>query len=162
MASAGKVFLLFIKPYRRFFVKVQDGGEGNSLSDFFSQSRYTRRKPNGFGQDARDVMKRMLVNFIYSQVRKNRDLILHEARYVEGFMQLLMKQRNSGEKWTFRERIELKGYIKRLVGYIPVLCIFLLPGGFFMIPLLAEVMDRREKSRRARETTPKAGTAAGS
>ena len=92
-------------------------------------------------------MKETLVNFVRSQIRKNKDLILHEARHLEGFMTLLMKQRNTGEKWTFRERMQLKRDIRRLVGYIPVLCIFLLPGGFLLIPFLAEVMDRRQRSR---------------
>lgn len=105
-------------------------------------------------------MKEMLVNFVRSQVRKNKDLILHEARHIEGFMTLLMKQRNTGERWTFRERVQLKRDIKRLVGYIPVLCIFLLPGGLLLIPFFAEVMDRRQKSRQLKANPVK--TSAGS
>jgi hypothetical protein len=94
-------------------------------------------------------MKQILSDAIKSQIKKNSDLILNEARHVEGFMRLLMMQRNTREKWTSRERMQLKGHLRRLVGYIPVLCIFLLPGGFFLIPLLAEILDRRKKSRDA-------------
>jgi hypothetical protein len=94
-----------------------------------------------------NVTKRKLRNFVRSQVAKNRELLLRESRETEGFMRLLMKQRNTGEKWTLRERIQLKQYLRRLAGYIPALCIFLLPGGFLLIPLLAEVMDRRRQAR---------------
>jgi hypothetical protein len=95
-------------------------------------------------------MKQILSDAIKSQIKKNGDLILNEARHVEGFMRLLMKQRNTREKWTSHERIQLKEHLRRLVGYIPVLCIFLLPGGFLLIPLLAEILDRRKKSRDAK------------
>jgi len=95
-------------------------------------------------------MKEMIVNFVRSQIRKNKDLILDEAKYLDGFMDLLMKQRNTGEKWTFRERMQLKSGIKRLVGYVPVLAVFLLPGGLLLIPIMAEAMDRRKRSRKGR------------
>ncbi len=94
-------------------------------------------------------MKLAVSDLIKSQLRKNKDLILSEARHTEGFMHLLMKQRNTGEKWSLRERVQLKGHIRRLVGYIPALCVFLLPGGFLLIPLLAEIMDRRKRARTA-------------
>jgi hypothetical protein len=96
-------------------------------------------------------MKGMFTDMVRSQIRNNADLIMNEARHIEGFMRLLMKQRNTGQKWTLRERMKLKEYIRRLVGYIPVLCIFLLPGGFFLIPILAEIMDRRKRFRGAKE-----------
>ncbi len=89
----------------------------------------------------------MIGRFIKSQLRKNKDLILDEVRQVDGFFQLLMKQRNTGIKWSPSEKVRLKQYLRRLVGYTPVLCIFLLPAGFLLIPLLAEVIDRRKRSR---------------
>jgi hypothetical protein len=95
----------------------------------------------------------MISNMVSSQIQKNRDLILNETRHIEGFMRLLMKQRNTGEKWSLRERLQLKEHIRRLVAYIPVLCIFLLPGSFLLIPLLAEIVDRRRQSRGARKDT---------
>ena len=94
-------------------------------------------------------MKLAISDFVRSQIKKNKDLILNEARHAEGFMHLLMKQRNTGEKWSLRERVQLKGHIRRLAGYIPVFCVFLLPGGFFLIPVLAEIMDRRKRARTA-------------
>ncbi len=93
----------------------------------------------------------MIGRFIKSQLRKNKDLILDEVRQVDGFFQLLMKQRNTGIKWSPSEKVRLKQYLRRLVGYTPVLCIFLLPAGFLLIPLLAEVIDRRKRARRPGE-----------
>ena len=90
----------------------------------------------------------LIGRIIKSQIRKNKELILGEARQMDGFVQLLMKQRNTGTKWTHTEKAQLKRYLSRLVIYAPILCIFLLPAGFFLIPLLAEVVDRRKRSRK--------------
>jgi hypothetical protein len=65
-----------------------------------------------------------------------------------------MKQRNTGMRWTPSEKVRLKQYLRRLVSYAPVLCIFLLPGGFLLVPLLAEVIDRRKRSRNPWENKP--------
>jgi hypothetical protein len=80
---------------------------------------------------------------IRSQVLKSKELILHEAREMSGFMDLLMKERNTGGGWDRAERVQLRRYLARLALYIPILLVFLLPGGFVLIPLLAEVLDRR-------------------
>lgn len=84
---------------------------------------------------------------IRSQILKSKELILHEAREMNGFMDLLMKQRNTGCSWERAEKTQLRRYLARLALYIPILLIFLLPGGFLLIPLLAEVLDRRRHRR---------------
>lgn len=89
----------------------------------------------------------MTGRIIRSQVLKSKELILHEAREMSGFMDLLMKQRNTGNGWDRAEKTQLRRYIARLVLYIPVLLIFLLPGGLVLIPVLAEVLDRRKHHR---------------
>ena len=63
-------------------------------------------------------------------------------------MRLLMKQRNTGTRWTKDEKAQLRRYLWGLVFYAPMLFILFLPGGFFLIPLLAEVVDRRRRSRK--------------
>jgi hypothetical protein len=63
------------------------------------------------------------------------------------FMKLLMKHRNTNLKWTTEEIHQLKSHLMHLSLYVPALIIFALPGGAFLLPILAEVMDRREKSR---------------
>jgi hypothetical protein len=89
----------------------------------------------------------MIGRLIKSQIRKNRDLILNEAQQMNGFIHLLMKQRNTGTTWTQPEKVRLRRYILRLIRLAPVLCILLLPGGSLLIPIMAEVFDRRERSR---------------
>ena len=92
-------------------------------------------------------MKDRLRSFLKCRMEKNRELLLNEAREISGFMQLLMKERNTEKRWTETEKAQLKKYIRRAVAYVPLLCIFLLPGGFLLIPLLAEVIDRRKTPR---------------
>ncbi len=82
-----------------------------------------------------------------SHLKKNADLIINEARKADGFMKLLMKHRNTGEQWTQEERDRLKNHLRRFASYVPVLVIFLLPFGMLLVPVLAEIMDRRKESR---------------
>ncbi len=89
----------------------------------------------------------MVERFVKRIIRTNRNLIYTEARRANGFLTLLMKQRNTGMPWTPGERAALRAYIKRLAAYVPVLMVFLLPFGTLLIPLLAEVLDRRKGSR---------------
>jgi hypothetical protein len=91
----------------------------------------------------------MIRYFLKRQLLKNKDLFFQEAQKMSGFLALLMKERNTGGKWTEEEKKEIKSYLKRLAWYLPVLVVFLLPGGLFLLPFLAEVMDRR-RARRVR------------
>lgn len=79
---------------------------------------------------------------------KHKALFFQEAQRMSGFLYLLMKQRNTDEKWTPEEKKEIKRNLKILAMYIPILIIFLLPGGSLLLPLLAEIMDRRKTRRR--------------
>jgi hypothetical protein len=82
-----------------------------------------------------------------SHLKKNTDLIMNEAKQANGFMKLLMKHRNTGAEWTGEERVQLKNYLRRLASYVPVLLVFLLPFGMLLVPVLAEIMDRRKEPR---------------
>jgi hypothetical protein len=95
----------------------------------------------------------MIRSFLKRQLLKNRALFFREAERISGFLYILMKQRNSGGPWTPEEKREIKRQLKYLAMYIPILVIFLLPGGSLLIPFLAEVMDRRKTPR------PRASTA---
>ena len=90
----------------------------------------------------------MIRNLIKSHLMKNRRLILKEIQHINGFMQLLMKQRNTGTKWTKTEKGQLRGYLKRASLYVPVLFVFLLPFGMLLLPILAEIIERRRADRR--------------
>ena len=78
----------------------------------------------------------------------SREFILSEVLGVKGFMQLLMKRRNTGEKWTSAEIAEIKSHLRNISRAVPALIIFMLPGGVFLLPLFAAFLDRRQKKRR--------------
>ncbi len=83
----------------------------------------------------------------------NRAMILDEAQKIAGFMQLLMKRRNTGKTWTSEERKFLRGHLKHLSCYVPIMAIFVMPFGSLLIPVLAEILDRRGR-RRSHEKDP--------
>ncbi|RPJ16616.1 MAG: hypothetical protein EHM30_05910 [Desulfobacteraceae bacterium] len=89
----------------------------------------------------------MIKQFLQKQFINNKALIIKESGYVQNFMQLIMKQRNTGVKWTKEEKRELKSNLKHLSLYVPLLIIFALPFGSFVLPLLTEIMERRNKER---------------
>ena len=89
----------------------------------------------------------MIKLFFKKLLAKNRDMILEESQYIRGFMRLLMKYRNTGIEWTREETHDLKSYVKRLSLHVPVLIIIVLPFGLVLLPILAEILDRRKKSR---------------
>jgi hypothetical protein len=80
-------------------------------------------------------------------VEKHRGMILSEARLLSDFMYLLMKERNTGEAWTHEEKIRIRTGLKHLSFYVPVLILFILPGGSLLLPFLAEILDRRKRRR---------------
>ncbi|MBF0506426.1 MAG: hypothetical protein HQL09_06285 [Nitrospirae bacterium] len=77
----------------------------------------------------------------------NRDFIFKETVAANGVMALLMKNRNTGERWTRDERKQLRMYFLSLSLLVPALIVFLLPFGAVMLPILAEVLDRRKTPR---------------
>lgn len=81
-------------------------------------------------------------------VTNNKALLLHEADKITGFMRLLMKPRNTQAKWTKEERRLLRAHLRHLSYYVPALVIFVMPFGSLLIPLLAEVLDRRKAFRK--------------
>ena len=89
----------------------------------------------------------MIKNYIKRLIIKNKDFILKEVLAVKGLMHLLMKNRNTGEKWTREEKTEIKIHLRNISKMVPVIIVFLLPMGSLFLPFLAEVLDRRENRR---------------
>lgn len=89
----------------------------------------------------------MIQYFLKRSIEKNKKMILDEAVQINGFMKLLMKPRNSGTGWTKHEKMQLRKHLKHLSCYVPVLIVFLLPFGSLLIPVLAEILDRRRNKR---------------
>ena len=73
----------------------------------------------------------------------------------QGLMRLLMKHRNTGKKWTGDELREIRKRLKEISKIVPVVVVFLLPGGTILLPFLAEVLDRRKKPRGAPLSPPR-------
>lgn len=89
----------------------------------------------------------MLKSFLKQQLSKHRELLLREVQHMNGFMQLLMKCVNAEKSMSKAEKAQFKSQLKHLSFYVPILCIFLLPFGTLILPVLAEVLDRRQKER---------------
>jgi len=78
---------------------------------------------------------------------KQREFILTNVLEVQDLMRLLMKPRNSGLPWSRDEVGRIRAHLKTLARLIPALVVFLLPGGLVLLPVLSEVLDRRQGPR---------------
>lgn len=90
------------------------------------------------------TMKRMLATLIKRNISNNKTLILRESKDMQNFIGLLMKRTNTGNNWTTEDLKKIKSHLKHLALYVPVLIIFLLPFGGLLLPVLAEILDRRK------------------
>jgi hypothetical protein len=93
----------------------------------------------------------MIKKYLKRLILVNKDAILMEVLAIKGLMQLLMKTRNTDEKWTREEKKEIKRHLKNIAKIIPAIAIFSLPGGSFLLPVLTEAIDRRKTRRLVRK-----------
>ncbi len=89
----------------------------------------------------------MIKKYLKRLININKEAILMEVLAIRGLMQLLMKTRNTDEKWTREEKKEVKRHLKNIAKILPAIAIFSLPGGSLLLPILAEVLDRRKTRR---------------
>ncbi len=89
----------------------------------------------------------MLKKLIRKALFNSKEILFYESRQMQGFLWLLMKPRNTGERWTVEEQRELKNYLKYVSLYIPLLIVFLMPGGLLFLPILSSILDRRRVRR---------------
>ena len=89
----------------------------------------------------------MIKKYIKRLLIINKEAILLEVLSIKGLMELLMKIRNTDEKWSGEEREEIRMHLRNIAKIVPTVAIFSLPGGAFLLPLLAEALDRRKKRR---------------
>jgi hypothetical protein len=83
----------------------------------------------------REALEEILVQY--------RGKILKEISSAKDLMALLMK--GTRGKWTKSELIKIKAHFVTLGKKVPVLMVFMLPGGLILLPLLIEVLERRTK-----------------
>lgn len=89
----------------------------------------------------------MLRRFLKWIFLRYKAIFFQEAQNIQGFLFLLFKPINTNQKWSKGEKKLILKHLKRLSLYIPALIIFTLPGGSLMLPLLAEILDRRKTRR---------------
>jgi hypothetical protein len=89
----------------------------------------------------------MLKKLIKKAFFNSKEILFYESRQMQGFMQLIMKPRNTGERWTAAEKKEIRDYFKYISLHIPFLIVFLMPGGLFLLPILLSILDRRRVKR---------------
>jgi hypothetical protein len=100
---------------------------------------------NSFGKKHLARMQRGWVNV---RALNDRQIVLirRELSQAKGLIPLLMKKRNGG-RWSREERAMLLRDLRALSNLSPYLIPILMPGGIFLLPLLAYWMDRRRSSR---------------
>jgi hypothetical protein len=84
----------------------------------------------------REILKEILVKY--------RKRILKEIDSVKELTSLLMK--GTQRSWTKGELLLIKAHFILLEKKIPILLVFLLPGGSMLLPVLVDVLDRRKKN----------------
>jgi hypothetical protein len=89
----------------------------------------------------------LLTEFLKRRIASQRKLILPHVLRIRGLMGLLMKVRNTGEPWTPEELREIRSHLWGIAKLIPIVVVFILPGGLLLLPILAEVLDRRNAPR---------------
>ncbi len=72
---------------------------------------------------------------------------LQEISEVRGLLKLLMRPRNTGERWTAQERKQIVQHLKAVSKTIPMLVLFSLPGGSLFLPAFVFLLDRRRTRR---------------
>ncbi len=96
----------------------------------------------------------MIKKYLKRLIVINKEAILAEVLAIRGMMQLLMKTRNTDEKWTSEEKREIKRHLRNIAKIVPGVAVFALPGGSFLLPILAEALDRRKTRRLHQKQDP--------
>jgi hypothetical protein len=76
--------------------------------------------------------------------QRQRQYIRDEIIQARGLLPLLLKHRN-GEPWTKDERILLLCELRAVSNLSPYLFPLVMPGGVFLLPLLAWWLDHRDQ-----------------
>jgi len=88
-----------------------------------------------------------VVRSAWDLAERERKALLSEMVQVRGLMPLLMKPRNK-QKWSEADQRELRTHLQRLSKLSPYIIVFVMPGGFAMLPVLAWWLDRRRQRNR--------------
>ncbi len=72
---------------------------------------------------------------------------------MQDLMPLLMKQRD-GYRWSDADRREIRRHLRNLASLSPYLVLFVSPGGFLALPVLAWWLDRRRQKGPGKNSDP--------
>ena len=84
---------------------------------------------------------RSSANSLWAIQSRERVRLWDEMTQMRGLLPLLMKQRN-GYRWTELDRKRIKVHLHKLVELSPYMVLFVAPGGFIVLPVLAWWLDR--------------------
>ncbi|RJG08178.1 hypothetical protein D3870_18155 [Noviherbaspirillum cavernae] len=96
---------------------------------------------------------RQLLRRAWSLQHRERLRLRREISQMRGLTQLLMKQRN-GYRWSDADRRQIRAQLRQLAALSPYLVLFVSPGGFFLLPVLAWWLDRRRRKRDGETVEP--------
>jgi hypothetical protein len=85
---------------------------------------------------------------LFALQNRERLRLWNEMNQMRGLVPLLMKQRN-GYRWTELDRKRIKIQLRKLADLSPYLVLFIAPGGFLVLPILAWWLDRRQRQAQA-------------
>lgn len=91
-------------------------------------------------------LTRHSVRGLWELQNRERERLRSEIAGMRGLMHLLMKQRN-GYRWTEGDRRKIRAHLRKLVSLSPYMVLFVSPGGFLALPVLAWWLDRRRQKR---------------
>jgi len=97
------------------------------------------------------LLIRKVFQWAWALQNRERLRLSAEISQMRGLMPLLMKQRN-GYRWTDVERKKIRAQLRRLALVSPYMVLFVAPGGFLALPVLAWWLDRRRQRRNAEDT----------
>jgi hypothetical protein len=86
------------------------------------------------------------VRRLFEFVERERRFLLAELSSVKGLMPLLMRRRNQ-QRRTAEELFQIRAHLRRLSKLSPYFAVFVMPGGFALLPVLAWWLDRRRARR---------------
>lgn len=99
-----------------------------------------------FGLEHPADLARRSMRGLWELQHRERERLWMEMAQMRGLMQLLMKQRN-GYRWSETDRLKIRAQLRKLASLSPYMVLFVSPGGFLALPLLAWWLDRRRQKR---------------
>lgn len=91
-------------------------------------------------------LTRSSLRALWDVQNRERERLRMEMAEMRGLMHLLMKQRN-GYRWSENDRRKIRVHFRKLAALSPYMVLFLSPGGFLALPVLAWWLDRRRQKR---------------